>query len=483
MGRELNFTSGGAYQIQDGDTIVGAISGATAVVGRVALQSGSWSGGTAVGKMVFQSQTGVFEAENLDVGASLNVCSIAGNSSAITLAANGNMETINASFTGSSASLKIYGCDGVNRAFEFDGTNYVPLDTGMTIFPTHIIEHKYHLFLSFASSAQHSAIGDPYQWTLLTGADELALSDSITGFVTQPSSETSATLAILTRNSIGMLYGTSSADWNLQLYKRDAGAIEWSVQFIGSTFMLDDRGIVRLSTSQLYGNFADAADSQEFSSWLLTKKTQVTSSFVSVDRNLYGIFFNDNSGIFCTIDNGKMVAACPVLLDHRVLRTISREDNSGNEVILFGDNDGMVHQLFSGTSFDGNKINWFFDTSYDFLKAPLIDKRYERATIEVAGAGYNTFYFSYTIGYGDTSIAQSSAMDARNIELSPGTWDVGVWDVGVWDGKSLSPSYYRMMGIGENITFRLSGNIDYGGPLKFSGILLQYVLLREKRST
>ena len=41
LGRELSFTSGGVTEIVEGNTITGAISGATAVITRVMLQSGS----------------------------------------------------------------------------------------------------------------------------------------------------------------------------------------------------------------------------------------------------------------------------------------------------------------------------------------------------------------------------------------------------------------------------------------------------------
>jgi hypothetical protein len=75
------FTSGGTYQIQVGDTITGATSGATADVTYIAQWSpyddgGSWSAGTAAGMMRLENQTGNFQAENLNVGANSNVATI-----------------------------------------------------------------------------------------------------------------------------------------------------------------------------------------------------------------------------------------------------------------------------------------------------------------------------------------------------------------------------------------------------------------------
>ena len=77
---ELAFTSGGTYEIVVGDTITGATSSATATVFDVVLTSGTWAGGDAAGTLWLNDQTGTFQSENLNVGASSNVATIAGNS-------------------------------------------------------------------------------------------------------------------------------------------------------------------------------------------------------------------------------------------------------------------------------------------------------------------------------------------------------------------------------------------------------------------
>ena len=77
-GRAMPFTSGGTTEIEVGDTIVGATSGAEAPVKQVLLSSGTWAGGDAAGFILFDeiSKTGTFESENLDVGATLNLATV-----------------------------------------------------------------------------------------------------------------------------------------------------------------------------------------------------------------------------------------------------------------------------------------------------------------------------------------------------------------------------------------------------------------------
>ena len=80
-GRTIAFTSGGTYEIRPGVTVTGGTSAATGAVIFVKLTSGTWAAGTAAGNLIFSSQSGTFTSENLNVGADLNVATVAGNSS------------------------------------------------------------------------------------------------------------------------------------------------------------------------------------------------------------------------------------------------------------------------------------------------------------------------------------------------------------------------------------------------------------------
>lgn len=75
-GKTVTFTSGGTYEVKPGDTVTGATSAATAIVMGVRLTSGTWAGGDAAGELFVRSDSGTFQAENLDVGATTNVATI-----------------------------------------------------------------------------------------------------------------------------------------------------------------------------------------------------------------------------------------------------------------------------------------------------------------------------------------------------------------------------------------------------------------------
>lgn len=490
LGRQLSFTSGGTTAIAEGDTITGAISGATAVVTRVVVTSGTWAGGDAAGKFVFASQTGTFQAENIDVGASPNLATIAGDSSAITLLPDGRYEFITANFGGSPNAKRIYGCDGVNKGFEFDGTVYVPIDTGMTLDqPKHIAAHKNHLFFSFGGSLQHSGLTvitgtterfGPYNWSVVVGAAELAMGDTITGLLSQPGGEATAALGVFSRNQLAMLYGTSSADWELNTYKQEAGAYEWSIQNLGETMFLDDRGVTTLSTSAAFGNFADATLSRRIQDWVTERRTTIDASCIARDKNQYRLFFTDGSALFITMYNRKLVGMMPMFFLDNVECCCSLEKADGSEAIYFGSDDGFVYQMEKGTSMDGDDLEHYLYLVFNHSGGPRTIKSYRNGMLEVEGQGYAEMQISADLGYGSANVIQQDSQSAV-MGFDASFWDAGSWDVGVWDGVTLMPSEFDLCGDAENCSLKIYGNSDYFAPITLSGAIINMIPRRLMR--
>lgn len=487
FGFELSFTSGGTYEILEGDTITGNTSGATAVITRVVKESGTWAGGDAAGRLIFDSQTGTFQSENLKVGASTNVATIAGDSDAITFLPDGRFEFVNNNFGGSSGQERAYGCDGVNRGFEFYAANevFVPIETGMTTdTPTHINAHKNHLFFSFTGSAQHSGIGTPYIWSPVSGASEIATGDTITAFMVEPGGEGNSALGIYNTNRIHILYGNSSSDWNLVRYRQEIGAFAYSIQQLHNTVFFGDRGISDLRTVQAFGNFQYATYSRPIQDLINTKKTLTAGSCIVRDKNQYRLFFTDGTGLYVTLgaEEGGVMGMIPVSFTNPVTCVFSLEKNDGSEEMFFGSDNGFVYQMDKGTSFDGENILAFFTTQFDYAKALRIIKKYRDLALEAKGSGYAEFSLNYEISYASTLRSQPSPSTIEVDLLGSSVWDTGSWDSGFWDGQSLKPATHKLSTSGENISFTVQKDSDYMTPLRFSGIFYWYSPRRRLRN-
>ena len=477
---EISFTAGGLTAPAEGSTLTRGAN--TATIKRVVLTSGTWAAGTAAGRLIVTTPTpGDFTAGAATVGA-INL-TLSGAQTAITFAASGRFKHIVANFGGSPNTNRIYGCDGVNRGFEFDGTVLVPITTGMTTdTPTHVYAHKLQLFFSFIGSVQHSGPGTPYVWSVITGASEIGMGDTVNGFMAQPGSESVGALAIFTRNQTSILYGTGVSNWQLIPYRSELGAYAHTIQDIGMTMFLDDQGVTTLQTAQAFGNFAHDSVTARVKTWLSQQRSKAVESCVVRDKSQYRLFFSDGYALYLTFAGKKIVGSMPVVFPNAVTWAYSSEESDGTETIFFGSTNGMVYQMDKGTSFDGADIEHYLYMAWDFLKAPRLLKRYYDCALEISGNGYATLNFAYLLGYSSTDIAQP-AIQTATTSFAPGAWDVSgaVWDVGFWDGQTLLPSAFDMSGEAENVSLVFSGSSDFYQSIKLSGAVVHYVARREKR--
>ena len=469
---EVTYSVGsGAATIIDGGTLTQG--GVTATIRRVLVRTGSLTGGTAAGTLVISVPAGGnFAAGAATVGA--GTLTLAGIQTAITLSVGGRFEFVNANFGGSANTKRVYGCDGVNPGFEFDGTYFVPIHTGMTAdAPSHVGAHKNHLFFSFIGSIQHSGPGTPYTWSVITGAAEIAMGDTVVGFAGQPGYTTGSALAIFTRNRTAILYGSSVSDWNLVTYREELGAYPHTIQGLGHSMFLDDRGVTNITTAQEFGNFAHAAVTNQVLDFINSYRTTAVASCISRDLSQYRLFFTNKRALYITVVGQKIIGIMPQLFTDVVRCICSLEDADGSEKIFFGSDDGYVFQMEKGTSFDGDDIEYYLELAYNFCKSPRVNKRFRDTTVEIEGDGYAVFNLGYSLGYGSSDIPQP-ATQAITLDFSASVWDQFVWDSFYWDGVTLAPSTIGMEGEAENYALAIRQTADYIAPFSVSGAVTHY---------
>lgn len=478
LGRELSFTTSGTMtlQINDGDTIVGVTSGATAVVKRVVKQSGDWSTSNVKGRLVFASQTGTFVSEVIKVGAT-NCGNITGNSTAITLVPGGRYQFENYNFTGSSATFRMYGCDNKNRAFEFDGETYVPIATGMSQDnPKFIAVHKKKLWLAYMGSLQNSGEGLPYQWTVVTGANEMGIGDDIVGMAVQPGD----TLAVYSRNSAWQVNGTTTSSFQLLPISPTVGAIPYTVKSLGRTYAMDDRGVVETIRVQTYGNFDYSTVSEDIQPIIDAIRSKVIGATTYNDRGQYRIYANDGTGFIMTVSGENVVGFTQFSYPVNVSCVSSCEDATGKSVVLFGADNGYVYQADRGSSFDGADIEAYLRMSFSSLSSPRYRKRYSKATLEMSAIGYAAIRFQPEFSYGDSDIA-THRLQTGEASGAGGFWDVANWEEFFFDARLVSSPEFSIEGRGLNMSllFYSKSAIDMGHTLQ--GMLVDNSLGRRAR--
>jgi hypothetical protein len=480
LGKTMSFDSG-VLAIADGVTLTGQSSGATCVVARTVLEDGTYASSDAAGQLILSTVTGTFTVgENLRIGVT-TYAHVLTAPVQITLAPSGRYDTVIANFGGGTTNYKMYGCDGKNNAFEFDGTTYVPIRTGMTVdTPNHICFHKQHLFLSFGASLQFSALGYPYQWTPLLGAGEIAMNAEITNLLILPGNQSSGALGVYTRQDTSVLYGTSSANFQLSAFNTGTGGYAYTAQNLDQSYVLDDRGVISMSTSLNFGNFVPASLTMNIRPFIEAHRALAVGSSVNRDKGQYRVFFSDGSALYLTITNANLLGSMPVQFAHTINCCVDGEAPSGGTVQFFGSGNGFVYQMDAGTSFDGGTIAANINLVYNSTKSPRVLKRYRKASVEITGDSYAEIQFGYDLGYRKESITQPVDLSYQN-DLRSSYWDEMIWDNFVWDGSDVSPSEIEVTGTAENMAIRISSNSDLLQPFTVNSVIVHYTLRRGLR--
>lgn len=484
FGREIQFT-GATGEVSAGDTITGATSGATATVVRSMLRTGTWTS-SGVGTLILSGVTGTFQnGENVQVGGVTKVIAN-GADSAITRVPGGRVEATLGNFGGTAATKRIYGVDGANKAFEFDGTNYIPIRTGMTTdTPTHVAFHKSRLWLSFDASLQYSGANQPYSWTLLTGAGEIGMGDSITGIIPQVGTSAGASLLVAIKDSYAILYGSSSSDFNLIPSGSELGYAAYTMQVVGNdTYGYTANGVQAMITTLNYGDFEFAALSVLVQPLIARKRTlgvTPTASVALKAKNQYRLYFSDNSVLVFGLTGAKVNGILPLDYGLVVRCMWNAKLSTDEEVTYFGSDDGYIYKDNTGTSFDGDDIEAWMRPAFNNLQSPQLRKDFRRAVFEVTSEGYASVNITYDLGYGNPNVDPAAVQQDTTLIGAGGYWDQFNWDQFTWDAGVVTNAQMSIDGTETNINFLAYSSSAKDDPHVFQGVTLMFTPRRLAR--
>jgi hypothetical protein len=473
------FTAGGTAMPLDGDTLTQG--GVTATIKRVMWQSGAWTG-SAVGQFVVTAPAGGNFAAGAATTTSGAAVTLSDVQKPIGMVAGGRFEFVKCNFSGQLVTRRIYGVDGINKAFEFDGETLAPITTGLADdHPLHIAYHKNILFLAQAASLLYCPPGNHFKWSAVDGAGEIATGDTITGMITLPGSQTTATLGVFLHTNSAFLYGTSPDTFNFVAFNTGIGAVPYSIQNLFDTFFLDDLGAVTLKTTLNWGNFLPTTLTKNILPFIARERGNLVASCVSRERSQYRLFFGDGYALYCTVLNQQYLGAGLALFPDSFTCVDNTKLITDDEATYAGSMSGYVYQLDRGTSFDGAAIDAYFQTAWDAMKSPRILKRFRAASIEVQGDNYTQIQYGYQLGYNSNQIAQPSDMTATlNIGAMP-FWDSFVWDEFIWDGSGLFPTDVDEIGTAENVRVTIASGTNYIASYTINSIVHHYSIRRGMR--
>lgn len=374
----------------------------------------------------------------------------------VTLDPDGSYEFVNYNFYASSSSVRMYGVDGVNLPFMFDGTTFTQLTIpGATDPAEHIAAHKNHLFLSYPEGQWvHSGIGDPTKWDTATeGAGAGGIGDDIVAI--RPT--VGGALAFFCRNRINIMYGSSQSDWqanDVRNQSEQAGAIAGTVQTVGTDIVyLDDRGLSVLGQTQSFGNFKAATIDKPVRKFISARKDSVICSTISRTYDEYRLFFTSNTetevltGTFGRGFEGFARTVYPFV----VTCVCSLEDSSGDERIFVGASDGFVYELDKGVSFNGNDIETYIKTAFNHVRSPTHRKRFRYVRFSMSSLDSVTLKVKPEFDYGSGEKFSHLIIDGATYG-GGGVYGESDWGSFIWGGQIYNESDADIVGTGKNMS-------------------------------
>ena len=390
----------------------------------------------------------------------------------VTLLADGRYEFINVNFSGHSGSVTMFGVDGKNKGFMYDGTTFTQITTGMTTdTPEHLHKYKNYLWYSFSGgSVQRSSLGVPTTWSALTGAAELGIGDDITGF----KDVAGDSFAVFCRNSTHIISGTpETTAFNVSTYSETSGALEWTIQRLAYPVYLDDNGVLEFRSVQSYGDFQAATLSQKITKRLSPITNLATASMVVRKKNQFRLYFSNGTGFIFTFSGTKLSGIMPVNYGKTVKCCCNSSDSDGTEVLFFGSDNGFIYQLDSGNSFDGEEVVAWMRPSFHHFKSPENTKRFFKIVLEIDADESANLAFLPVFDYGDS--LQPNAIEGEiSVTGAGGAWDEDNWDSFFYDSAIISSAYGYLDAVGKNFSLLIRSNLTYEEPHTIQGAIVHY---------
>ena len=222
---------------------------------------------------------------------------------------------ITANFYGDPLLDSIYGANGVDRGFAYNGDYFYKIFTHPELAkdkPRHVAFHHSHLALGYGEGrVDLSVVGEPYNFDGAMGASSWAIGDSITGLL--PLSGTM--LGMFCKKSVWGLSGTTVDNFATQVISPKLGAVEYTVTDMGFPVYANAYGVYTLEQTNSYGDFLGNPMSQSVSPWIrprlvrsATSDKEVVVAWPVRSKNQYKLAFADGYVLTMTMNYGTQQA-------------------------------------------------------------------------------------------------------------------------------------------------------------------------------
>ena len=313
-------------------------------------------------------------------------------------------------------------------------------------YPSTVAAHKNHLFFGYPSGQLiHSSIGDPMTYETVTGAAQIALSDSITALQTSGYD----VLIVSGRRSLAYLQGTSAADWQLKTASGMRGARPFTMPSRQIPLLASAEGIYIIQATDRFGNLSvikvsEAIESLFAGSRLTAGVTSqdIVGATYEINTEFYRLFLKDGRGFtlrMSTERSGLVPQWTTFDLGIPVEHVYQTIDTNGAQKVFFA-SQGKVYQWGVDFGFDDQAIKATMRLTWTAGRNPAQNNRYHH--VDVLGTAGEDCLISVNAEFAYGANLPTPLEDAGTIAGASGYWDIGKWGDMLWS----TPAHGRVRG-------------------------------------
>jgi len=390
---------------------------------------------------------------------------------------------------------KIMFVDGVNSPAVFnDSTNTLswivpgvptlalPADL---IGASHVAVLNGTIFVANQNKVIFSSLYNELDWSAASGGGIINVASIVTGLIVFRDQ-----LIIFTENSIKVITGNTSSDFNLGTITSDLGCpFTDTIQEVGGdiVFMGPD-GIRYLSASQRIDDFglelASApiakdmktfiASATEFCSLVLREKAQyrvfsyVSTNTADLSKGLLATKFSNQDS--SDMQWATMVGYKAYCADGRYA--------SGREIVVFANDDGYIYKAENGSSRDGAVIQAVYKSPFMPITDPTKRKTVYKMTLYTKTSG--DFSANINFYYDDYKIDNYNPISPPQIVISNASSGIFTWGspTTLWGtftyGDQLDNIYEsHVIGAGKTVSFSIEDN-SLNPSFSLDTVVLEY---------
>lgn len=303
----------------------------------------------------------------------------------------------------------IYGVSGASRPFYMNNRYFAYIFTQPTeaVFARHVDKISSALAVGYSDGRVSVSVpGEPWNYSGQDGAYEAGFGHPCRGLLQLQGD----TLAVFTSKGVYAIQGTTTDNYTPRTLSPKVGTIEYTVEQLNEAIFVSPSGVMTLTQTEKYGDFAGEPISYKVNP-LLRRKTSkeghiITSTVVRA-KNQYRVFAADGTVFTLTYREGKGFE--PTTQKYYVgrnsnLDSAGREfipralssvlDENGEEFILGAHyatysrtTSNYVYRMERGWGFDGTSIPAEFSVNWYFARDPFINKVLRKVRVDGLSLG------------------------------------------------------------------------------------------------